>query len=177
MDAQRAIQASGGPVAHRTYATFVQDKDDMVGHVAYALYKRDKLNFCVSMRERHDRETTPSELDAFIHAANLPTRIDAYRVEAESALETLCETSLGVTLQQARAAMDAELVRQLKEAKSWWRAVGENLVANLLAIAVTTLLVVLVYVSRYGGMKLLADTFGYEIREKPAAIEPQNATP
>lgn len=176
MDAQRGTGISSGPVVHRTYAVFVQDKDDMVGHVAYALYKRDKLNFCESVRERHDRDATSTELDAFIHAANLQTRIQAYRVEAESALETMCEASLEVTFDQAQAAMDAELVRQLKEAKSWWRAVGENLVANLLAIAVTTLLVVLVYVSRYGGMKLLADTFGYEIREKPAAIEPQNAT-
>jgi hypothetical protein len=169
------IGASGAPATHRTYAVFVQGKDDMVGHVAYALYKRDKLDFCESMRERHERDATTAELDAFIHAANLPTRIDAYRVEAEGALESLCEASLGVTLQQARAAMDAELVRQLKEAKSWWRAVGENLVANLLALAVTTLLVVLLYASRYGAMKLVADTFGYDLREKPAPTDPDRA--
>ncbi len=176
MDAQRAGSTSGAPLAHRTYAVFVLDKDDMVGHVAYALYKRDKLDFCESVRERHVRDATSTELDAFIHAANLPMRIQAYRAEAESALEAMCEASLEVTFGQAQAAMDAELVRQLKEVKSWWRAVGENLVANLLAIAVTTLLVVLVYVSRSGAMKLLADTFGYEIREKPAATETDRAT-
>lgn len=176
MDALRAASVSDGPVVHRTYAVFVQDKDDMVRHVAYALYKRDKLDFCESVRERHDRAATPAELDAFIHAANLQARVQAYRVEAEGALEAMCEASLEVTFDQAQAEMDAELVRQLKEAKSWWRAVGENLAANLLAIAVTTLLVVVVYVSRYGAMKLLADTFGYEIRDKPAAAATDRPT-
>ncbi|HJU38466.1 MAG TPA: hypothetical protein VJ724_02760 [Tahibacter sp.] len=172
MNAVRDAGAFGGAVMHRTYAVFIHDPDDMVGHVAYALYKRDKLDFCESVRERHAREATTAELDAFIHAANLPTRVQAYRVEAVSALESMCEASLEVTLDQAQAEMDAELVRQLKEAKSWWRAVGENLVANLLALAVTTLLVVLVYVSRYGAMQLLADTLGYEIKEKTPATEP-----
>lgn len=88
----------------------------------------------------------------------------------------MCEATLAVTFDQAQAGMDAELTRQLKLAKCWWRAVGENLVGNLLAIAVTTLFVVVLYVSRYGAMKLVADTFGYEIREKPTATEPDRAS-
>lgn len=30
----------------------------MVGHVAYALYKRDKIKFLESIRDRHDREAS-----------------------------------------------------------------------------------------------------------------------
>lgn len=86
-------------------------------------------------------------------------------------LEGFSEAALDISLREAQDEMDRRLVQQLKQAKSWSRVVGENLVANLLAIAVTTLLVVIVYASRVGVAKLLADTFGYEIREKPATTE------
>ena len=39
-----------GVVGHRTYSALVEDDTDLVGHVAYALYKRDKLN-SVKMRK------------------------------------------------------------------------------------------------------------------------------
>lgn len=145
----------------------------MIGHVAYALYKRDKLKFCDSIVAQHQRPASAVEVDVFIHAANLPTRVDSYRAEAEQLLERFSEAVLDVTLRQLQQEMNQELVRQLKESKSFSKAVVENLVANVLAIAVTALFVLILYASRIGVVPLIGDIFGFDVKEKPVVIQPQ----
>jgi hypothetical protein len=146
----------------------------MTGHVAYALYKRDKLKFCESFAVKNGRAPTESEIQVFIASANLATRIDAYRTEAEVALQGFAQEVLEVEIESQNAAFNARLVDELKKSRSFARAVGENLVANLLAIAVGALLVLILYGARIGFVPLLGEVFGYEVKDKPAdqAVSP-----
>lgn len=82
------------PVAHKTYSALVPKQDDLVGHVAYALYKRDKLKFCEEFAVKHGKPPGDAELEIFIHSANLTTRLQGYRTEAERLLETMAEYQL-----------------------------------------------------------------------------------
>ncbi|GAB3047176.1 hypothetical protein [Stenotrophomonas tumulicola] len=68
---------------HLTYAKLVNDEGDMAGHVAYALYKRDKLKFIEAFRLEKGRHPSSVELEAFVVTANLALRVSAYRSEAE----------------------------------------------------------------------------------------------
>ncbi len=166
---------SGGPQAqapHTTYSRLVQSDADMTGHVAYALYKRDKLKFCESIDASEQRPVEARELEIFIRSANLPTRIDAYRTEAEKALRDFAQEVLNGQLVELDHEYQAKLAAELKAARSFWRSVGENLVANLLAIAVTALLLLIIYGTRIGFAPLLGDVFGYDIKERPAQTSP-----
>ena len=160
------------PAAHTTYSELVQSDADMIGHVAYALYKRDKLKFCESIAAKQLRPVVVGELEVFIHSANLPTRLDAYRSEAEKALQDFAQEVLAVELDDAARDYHRKLSDELKVARSFWRAVGENLVANVLAIGVTALIVLVIYGTRIGLLPLLGDVFGYDVKEKPAASAP-----
>lgn len=165
--------APPGGIAHSTYAALVQSDADMIGHVAYSLYKRDKLKFCEAYAAKHARPADAATLQVFIDSANLPTRIDAYRTEAVAALEDFAQEVLQVQLEQQESAFNARLADELKVARSFPRSVSENLVANLLAIAVTALLVVVLYGSRIGFVPLVAEAFGYEVTERQT--EPEQA--
>jgi predicted nucleic-acid-binding protein len=160
-------------VQHATYTSLVHADEDMIGHVAYALYKRDKLKFCDSIVAKHRRPASSTEVDAFIHTSNLPTRVDAYRAEAEQLLERFSEAMLDFTLSKLQQEIDRELIRQLKEAKSMPRAITENLIANMLAIAITALFVLIIYASRIGLIPLIADVFGYDVKEKTTMTQSQ----
>ncbi|QEI08741.1 hypothetical protein FXN63_25005 [Pigmentiphaga aceris] len=177
MSSQTTSGPQPAPLAlntHTTYASLVNADEDMIGHVAYALYKRDKLKFCDSIVALHQRPASASEVDVFIHSANLPTRVESYRTEAEQLLERFSEAVLDVTLRQLQDEMNRELVRQLKESKSFSKAVVENLVANMLAIAVTALFVLILYASRIGVVPLIGDIFGFDVKEKTAVVQPQS---
>jgi len=136
----------------------------MVGHVAYALYKRDKLSFIQAIRDEKGRAPTEEELWAFIVSSNLGLRIDAYRSEAEQALQVLSGEVLQGTADELGRQYQRELTQQLLKAKPLLRAVAESLLANLLAVAVVALVAVVLYGTRIGFVSLAADVFGYEVK-------------
>jgi len=154
---------------HLTYAKLVNDEGDMAGHVAYALYKRDKLKFIDAFRLDKGRRPTEDELEAFIVTANLSLRVSAYRSEAEQSLEVFAQEVLGESTREIELRYQGELCRRLAERRSLPRAIAENLVANLLAAAVVALLAVILYGSRIGFANLIADVFGY--RAVPASTD------
>ncbi len=146
--------------AHSTYSSLVESDDDLIGHVAYALYKRDKLKFCDSVHQKHGRMASTQELETFIHAAGMPTRIRAYRAEAELLLESFSEEMLDLATQDIQAEYHKKLTQELKQAKSISRSIIDSTIGNLLSIAVVALLVVIIYGTRIGFLPLLNDIFG-----------------
>lgn len=151
---------------HLTYGSLVEANDDMAGHVAYALYKRDKLAFIEQVNAESGRSPTGEELTAFIVASNLPMRIDAYRSEAEQALQVFSQEVLNATMNDLERKHERDLATELSRSRSWLRAIAENLVANLLAVALLALIAVVVYGTRIGFVNLAADVFGYELTPK-----------
>ena len=123
-------------VEHRTFSALVQDDEDLVGHVAYSLYKRDKLKFCETERVRTAAPATHQTVDAFIRSCNLDTRISAYRAEAERLLEHMTEYVLEDAIEKVKREHQELLVRKLSESKSWWRSIAENLLGSLVVAIV-----------------------------------------
>ena len=117
------ITTGSASISHRTFSALVQNDADLVGHVAYALYKRDKLKFSEEFRARNSREPLPAEVEIFIVGCNLDTRLQGYRAEAELLLEAMTEYQLDDAIEQVRIDANEELARKLSESKSWGRPV------------------------------------------------------
>ena len=103
-------------ISHSTYSTLVRGDADLIGHVAYALYKRDKLKFCAAFATKYGRRPSTDEVGVFIASSNLDTRIDGYRCQAEILLETMTEYQLEDAVTQIKADADASLLRKLSQA-------------------------------------------------------------
>ena len=146
---------------------FVRDDRDMTGHVAYALYKRDKSNLQEAFAATHGRPIERRELDVFVQGALLDSRVSGYRSEAEVALQSFADDVIAQLVEDERAKIQAQFTIDLQRAKSTWRAIGENLVANLLAIGVVALLALVLYGTKIGFAQLLGDALGYDVRDKP----------
>lgn len=157
------------PTTHATYTNLVQDENDLIGLIAYSLYKSDKLAFVKQHTSRLGRAPNDEEMMAFCHTLNLPGQVSSLRNKAEVLLEELNEQVLDVTIAEIQKDYEAKLVAELRRAKPFWKSVGENLIANVLAAALTVLLVVLVYGAQIGYLRLAGDVFGYEVREKSRA--------
>lgn len=124
---------------HKTFSIFVENPNDLAGLIAYALYKADKVAFI---------DTNPdADVNGFILTVNLPPQVLAYRTRAELMLEDMTEETLG----EAIAGIDKEYTDKLKKfgnALGFWRGVGSNIIANLAVVAISILLVVLVFGSK-----------------------------
>lgn len=124
---------------HQTYQSFVQDRRDLAGLLAYALYKADKVEF---MKAHPDADVL-----GFVLGSNLRSQIDAYRMRAEVMLEDMAEESLSDALAEAEA-HHLQRLRRLEQTLSFWSGVWSNVIANLVAAGISILLVVLVLGSK-----------------------------
>lgn len=158
----------------QVYKALVQNENDLVGLVAYALYKRDKIQFIRTIHGEVGRPPNQDQLDCFTIAALLDSQIAALRTQSEKLLETFTEAMLEEAAEGIVAEYQSELTAELRKSKSWTRAAAENLIGNLLAFAVMALVALIIYGSKVGVVRMLGDAFGYEVSEKaeagPAAV-------
>lgn len=147
---------------HRTFSNLAESDDDIVGHIAYALYKGEKNKFRASNPD-------PAHVDAFIATMNMPEQVASLRARAEDLLEGTIEAAVSLAVDEVKAEADADLT-QAKQAfdarlktyeaqADFWRGVWQNILANLAAAALTILLVVLVLGSKLNFWGSVLDWF------------------
>lgn len=143
------------------YETLTADPNDLVGALAYIIYKKQKVEFC---KNYPSGAPGRAELDNFHRIASLQTSIDSYRAQAEAlaqafltvALDDLADRTENETRQDVLSkqitTVNTGLQTQLNtinanlDAKrtlvGWGRDVGGNLVVNLLTIVIIGAIVV-----------------------------------
>lgn len=160
------------PVDHKTYSALVPNELDLIGHVAYALYKRDKLKFCEEFRTKNGAPAGDAELSIFIQSANLQTRLQSYRTEAEGLLETMTEYQLEDAIAQIQADSDEKLLRKLSEAKSWGRTIAEALLGSFAVAVFWAALVFVVFANKVGVERMAKDIWNVDIGSSPQPAKP-----
>lgn len=156
------------PPLHTTYSALVEDPNDLVGLIAYSLYKREKLDFVEAQHTKHGRVLTSDELQVFYQLVNMPAQVEALRTRSATLLEQVTEAVLEEAVEQLENDYKAKLTAELKIHKNFWRAVGENVVANLVAAGLIALSVLVLYVSRVDIVPMIGKAFGYEVTATPA---------
>lgn len=136
-------------MSEHIYRMLVRDEEDVVGALAYSLYKMHKIEWLLQYKAEHDgRSPTPADLDAF-HS------IVAQESQIKGLLErghTLATRFINNGLEQHDLDKEAELLqsalahslsavvqRKLDEKRSWrgWLADGMSaLLVNLLTIVI-----------------------------------------
>lgn len=166
-----------GPVVAEPFRCFVgidSDEIDLIDSVAYALYKERKLEFVESFRQTQARPPTSQEIENFILSATLPASVESFRTAATEALRQFSEEVLTATESEMADRYHAEMVAELKKARPFLKTLVENILANVGAVALLALLLLLLYGSRLNPIVVLGDVFGYDVKEK--AGSPAGAT-
>lgn len=65
------------------YSQIVQSKDDLVGMIAYAIYKEQKLEYIRKLREEKGADLCEDECRSFVTFSTTPSQISNYRKQAE----------------------------------------------------------------------------------------------
>ncbi|MGD9739851.1 MAG: hypothetical protein AB7O56_14990 [Bauldia sp.] len=81
------VRASAPPMINRVYDHIVEAPDDVIGFIAYALYKQDKRDWMVTWNERHSAEPTEDQVEAFVNAQMTVAQRDRYRSAARQILD------------------------------------------------------------------------------------------
>lgn len=121
------------------YSAFVNNKpDDIVGLVAYGLYKKDKVEFIKEHVKTHGKD--PSEDELCIFHAGSTQKIRVYIEEAEDLVAKVHTAVNGQYLKQVEKKFQEELKERLKGTFKW------NVFASVVGSFVTAIVTVILYV-------------------------------
>lgn len=147
------------------YKTLVKGPDDMVGALAYALYKEEKLQFITDFEGQYKRLPTDAELAYFHQTSNLPARLASYQERAQGLLERFLNDVLAMELlAQQQAIKDDAVVKAIEQKHGFWRGVGQNVIAGFIATAITLGITLGAFLYSEGPSRIWAAVF-----EQPAS--------
>lgn len=154
------------------YQRLVEDRTDIVGHIAYSLYKADKVEFVNHFKAKNNREPDEHELQPFHDSSCLDGALMRYRESAISILAVFLDNTLSETVRQLEHEVQSQYQENIKEATkelqpiSKKRRYGEGIVQSILGALMFALLVAAIaFIIQFKGTEL------------PINASPNNADP
>ncbi|TMO72454.1 hypothetical protein CWC17_13690 [Pseudoalteromonas sp. S3785] len=128
---------------NKVYEQLVDNDNDLVGQIAYCIYKQSKQNFIKQYKELHNKDVSQTDLDSHVHCSELPN-LPLYKDKAKRIMDTLSLQILTEKEADMTKVFEKNLISLLKnhDKRSWIRRhfsggfsglVGNTLTAVLLA--------------------------------------------
>ena len=122
------------------YKKLVTSPTDVVGALAYSLYKSEKVQYIEEHTKSVGSPPDDKALEGFHRTSNLDIRLAAYRRSAEDLLNEFIDDVLATSLLEEKQKLKDDAVRQLVEQHTkprMWAGVLQNVIAG----AITSTLV------------------------------------
>lgn len=116
---------------HKAYSLYVRHEADLIGLVAYSLYKQHKISFLKNEHVRTKKPATPEIVKAFCDAYSEPNQVALLRGKAENLLEELNEELLDDAVNGLNIQYNDRLKKELKEGTPFWKSVRYSVAGNI----------------------------------------------
>lgn len=144
---QSAAAPAGNVIAlpvgatHNNYSLYVLEPADLVGLIAYSLYKQHKIKFLEEELKKTGQPATNTNIDMFCFLYGQPHQVALLRMEAHKLLSSLNDRLLANQIKLLRKEYKKDLIRQLKEGGGIWKATWYSVVGNIATAALIALIV------------------------------------
>ena len=157
------------------YSRLVESPDDMLGIIAYSFYKKQKIEFISTFKQKHSRLPSDSELEVFYLASNGEASISSYRTKAENLSRNFVDAVLGEQLKIIKEQSDLELVSRVRGLRpAFWQSVAQNVFASVLFVLLIGVLVFFTWSFRFGFSEALQQMMGVEFVNKSDSPNPSS---
>jgi hypothetical protein len=133
----QAMPAPIPRVPNRVYEHLVEGDDDVIGLIAYSLYKHDKRHWLMTWRAQHGVEAKPDQVEAFVNAQMTPGQRERYRTAARQVLDSYALVAVDMEKPQitreAVAGRVEAAARKVEASHRWWRQIPGVLIGAILS--------------------------------------------
>jgi len=152
------------------YEKLVEGENDIIGHIAYSIYKRDKIDYITSKKEE-DVKIKNKTLKSFHEISSSNSSIESYKIKAEIFMQAFFEN----TFQEMKEDIETQTIENqteiLKEivaplSPSFLTTLKHNVLAGLTITAIIALLVLVINFSTNGFWDTVGKMFNLEIKPK-----------
>lgn len=119
------------------YKTLVEDDNDILGIIAYGIYKKHKIEFIDKIKKEQGREPTDEECYSFFACSTTETQLESYRSQAEM----LLSEAVGNIAREEIVEFEKEMLKNYKKEisscvpsnmKTFWLSAIAGVVSTLL---------------------------------------------
>jgi hypothetical protein len=115
------------------YEKLVKSEDDLVGLIAYAIYKKHKIEFITRIKEEEGREPSQEECTAFFKASTTDSQLTKYINDATSILSDVVANTTNEELERYEREMLADYEERIKKClPPWWHNVIWSVIASFI---------------------------------------------
>lgn len=160
------------------YERLVSSPRDIVGMIAYSLYKREKVEYIKEFKQRNGKDPEVTDLLSFHLATNTESRLNGYGIQAKEIAREFLEISLETKVSEieSRLLVDYESTQigtGLRQLQKFWPSVFQGFVSSWLFTLSIGLIILLSTIVRLGPKDVFVEAgrlFGLEIRDsQPSA--------
>lgn len=130
---------------HQTYTDLVKGDDDLIGHIAYSIYKAEKLAWTKSFESANNgQEPTQDEVDRYFHHS-VPGKMDRYRERALNLMNAYIDQEMETDLIKYRASLKHdELMKKVD--KGLLKTTFENAITGLVQAGIAIFISTMVWI-------------------------------
>lgn len=115
------------------YEKLVRSEDDLVGLVAYAIYKKHKIEFITRIKEEEGREPNDADCNAFFKASTTQSQLVKYRNDAQTILSDVVANTTNEELGRFEQEMLTDYENRIKKClPPWWHNVLWSVIASFI---------------------------------------------
>ena len=175
---------------NNVFSLLVNSRSDIAGHIAYSLYKEDKVSYVSRFKETNKREPTDDELSIFHDVSSQPESIQKYRFIASNILSSFLDYSLEESANkieqdcyQRHADILRGVIEPLRPPKKWslfWHGVFQSIAG---AFIFALLLAAFMFIVTYKGAdipfveKITTNTTETATAIPPSSVHAVHVTP
>lgn len=135
------------------YKKLVKSDEDLIGHIAYSLYKSDKIQYIEQFKANNNgKELDESDIKLFNDVSNIDHAVDRYRNTAVAILQNFTSCILDAQVDSMQADYENYLKKVIKPLKTkWWEAIVQSVIG---AFVFAIILAAFAFVVQYKGSDL-----------------------
>lgn len=132
------------------YSNLVENEDDVVGLIAYSLYKSAKIQFVIDYEAKNEGKT-PSDTDKQNFHSHCFHQLEYYKEIAEQRMNTFSQMALGEVVQELEENYNKKFNTAIKNWKpSFWIGVFQSLFAAFISFLVIGVIIIFIIGMRHG---------------------------
>lgn len=110
------------------YRSLVTSDNDIVGQVAYAIYKQTKVDYIQTLTEKQGFPPTPEQIEIFHIMSATPIQIEMYRERALANLKAVLFNTMNEQIEEIKQELQKDNINQIQQAVKplatpWWKNV------------------------------------------------------
>jgi hypothetical protein len=95
------------------YSQLVEDKADIIGHIAYALYKEEKIEYITKFKQDHGIEPNEDDLKPFNTISSTQSSLDRYKLVASCIMKEFLSNTLEESMKDMEEWMNQNHLTQI----------------------------------------------------------------